>query len=107
MRLIGAWVVFVQHRERELPMTRLTTELQNDLHALLAGGDPTIIAERVRALPAEQIALLLAVLHPADGADVLEELESDQQRAVFAEIWTHTHIFIQAVEAFLASVNRT
>ncbi len=55
---------------------------------LLAGGDPTVIAERVRSLPADQIAALLAALHPADGADVLEELQPAQQRAVFAEFET-------------------
>ncbi len=67
-------------------MIRLTTELQNDLRALLAGGDPAVIAERVRALPPDQIAELLVALHPADGADVLEEFQPEQQRAVFAEL---------------------
>lgn len=67
-------------------MIRLTTELQNDLRALLAGADPAVIAERVRALPPGQIAELLAALHPADSADVLEELQPEQQRAVFAEL---------------------
>lgn len=60
--------------------------IQTDLRALLAGGDPAVIAERVRSLPPEQIAALLVALHPADGADVLEELEPAQQRDVFAEL---------------------
>lgn len=67
-------------------MIRLTTELEKDLRTLLEGGDPTVIAERVRALPPDRIADLLAALHPADSADVLEELHPDQQRAVFAEL---------------------
>lgn len=61
---------------------------QIDVQALLAGGNPTVIAERVRSLPAEQIAELLAALHPADSADVLEEFQPAQQRAVFAEFET-------------------
>jgi magnesium transporter len=67
-------------------MIQLDTEFQHDLIALLDGGDPSIIAERVRALPPDQIARLLAALHPADSADVLEEFELDAQRAVFAEL---------------------
>lgn len=67
-------------------MIRLTTDLEKDLRALLEGGDPAVIAERVQALPPERIAVLLAALHPADSAEVLEELEPDQQRAVFAEL---------------------
>lgn len=67
----------------------MNTQLaQIDVQALLAGGNPTVIAERVRSLPAEQIAELLAALHPADSADVLEEFQPDQQRAVFAEFET-------------------
>jgi len=69
-------------------MIRFSTTLENELRTLLAGGDPAIIAARVRALPPEQIAQLLAALHPADGADVLEELQPEQQRAVFAELET-------------------
>jgi len=34
MRWIGAWGVFVQYRERGLPMIRLTTDIQNDLCGL-------------------------------------------------------------------------
>jgi magnesium transporter len=67
-------------------MIRITNELEHDLRGLLAGGDPAVIAERVRALPPEQIASLLAALHPADSADVLEELSEEQQRDVFAEL---------------------
>ena len=67
-------------------MIRIHGELENDLRTLLEGGDPAVIAERVRALPAEQVATLLAALHPADGADVLEELPTEQQHAVFAEL---------------------
>jgi magnesium transporter len=67
-------------------MIRLSMELEKDLHDLLEGGDPVVIAERLQALPPERIALLLAALHPADGADVLEELDIKQQRAVFAEL---------------------
>ena len=67
-------------------MLRLPSDLEHNLRALLEGGDPAVIAERVRALPPDQIAELLAALHPADGADVLEELEPEQQRDVFAEL---------------------
>jgi len=69
-------------------MTDQPTEFPLDVRTLLAGGDPAIIAARVRALPADQIAELLSGLHPADSADVLEELEPAQQRAVFAEFET-------------------
>lgn len=67
-------------------MMRLPSDLEQNLRLLLEGGDPAVIAERVRALPPEQIAELLAALHPADSADVLEELDSEQQRDVFAEL---------------------
>jgi magnesium transporter len=67
-------------------MTNTPTQLQNDVRALLAGGDPVVIAERVRALPPDEIAALLVALHPADSADVLEELQPAQQQAVFAEL---------------------
>lgn len=67
-------------------MIHLTTELEHDLRDLLDGGDPAVIAERVRALPPERIAGLLAALHPADSADVLEELHPTQQRSVFARL---------------------
>lgn len=67
-------------------MIRLSLDLEKDLHDLLEGGDPSVIAERIKALPPERIAMLLAALHPADSADVLEELDIEQQRAVFAEL---------------------
>jgi|HigsolmetaAR202D_1030399.scaffolds.fasta_scaffold00194_35 Mg2+ transporter (mgtE) len=67
-------------------MIRLSRELEKDLHNLLEGGDPSVIAERIKALPPERIAILLTTLHPADGAEVLEELDIEQQRAVFAEL---------------------
>ncbi|NNJ08822.1 magnesium transporter [Chloroflexales bacterium ZM16-3] len=67
-------------------MIRLTSEIEQGLRALLDGGDPAVIAERVRSLPADQIADLMAALHPADSADVLEELPSEQQREVIDEL---------------------
>jgi magnesium transporter len=67
-------------------MIRLTTEIQRDLTALLEGGDPVVIAERVRSLPSNHLAALLAALHPADSADLFEELHLDQQRAIIHEL---------------------
>jgi magnesium transporter len=67
-------------------MIRLTSELEQGLRDLLAGGDPAVIAERVRSLPTDQIAAMMAALHPADSADVLEELTSEQQREVIDEL---------------------
>jgi magnesium transporter len=67
-------------------MIRLTSELEQGLRTLLDGGDPVVIAERVRRLPPDQIAELMAALHPADSADVLEELSAAEQRAVVDEL---------------------
>ncbi|MBX0326084.1 magnesium transporter [Oscillochloris sp. ZM17-4] len=67
-------------------MIRLTSEIEQGLRELLDGGDPAVIAERVRSLPTDQIADLMAALHPADSADVLEELTSEQQREVIDEL---------------------
>lgn len=67
-------------------MIRLNAEVEQGLRALLDGGDPTEIAERVRQLPPERIADLIAALHPADSADVLEELTTEQQREVLDEL---------------------
>ena len=44
-------------------MTSLPDDLQSELRALLSGGDPAVIAERVRTLPPEEIARLLVALH--------------------------------------------
>jgi magnesium transporter len=67
-------------------MIRLTHEIEQGLRDLLEGGDPTVIAERVRSLPTDQIAELMAALHPADGAEVFEELTSEQKREVIDEL---------------------
>lgn len=67
-------------------MIVLPTDVQHELRDLLEGGDPEIIAERVRALPNDRVAMLLSALHPADSAEVLEEMEPEQQRAVFAQL---------------------
>ena len=67
-------------------MIRLTAEVEQSLRAMLEGGDPVEIAERIRQLPADRVAELIAALHPADSADVFEELSAKQQRAILAEM---------------------
>jgi magnesium transporter len=67
-------------------MIRLSADIEQGLRELLAGGNPSEIAERVRQLPPDRVAELIAALHPADSADLLEELPAEQQAAILTEL---------------------